>query len=918
MVLWRTISIAVVSTGLCLSARAEPVSFRADVVPILERHCLGCHAGASPKAELDLSSRDKLLAGGASGPGVVPGKAADSLLVRLVADKKMPPKKPLAPEQIAVLRRWVDEGAIWNGPVLMPPKAASAGRAGLDFWSLQPIRRPPVPTTADSDWSDNPIDAFIRAGLDRAGLSPNREADRRTLIRRVTMDLTGLWPSAEEVDGFVRDTAPTAYERLVDRLLASQAYGERWARHWLDVVRFAESHGYEMNTLRPNAWPYRDWVIRAFNRDLPFDRFVFEQLAGDQVPTADGLTAAATGFLVAGAHDLVGNETEEGKRQQRSDDLFDMVSTTSTAFLGLTAGCARCHDHKFDPISQRDFYALEAIFAGVQHGERPFGTRSENRREETARARQRLDELDRLIDARQPIARPIDDGKVSRPPVAVRRNVDRVEPVEARYVRLTVDATNNGSQPCIDELELFAPDFAGGNLALATAGARATASSELPNFTIHKTEHLNDGKVGNGGSWISNEPGRGWAQIELPRPATLALIVWGRDREEKYADRVPTRYRIEVSLDGKTWKTVAGSWDRGDGYKPDAEVLTLSTERTELQTRLAAADKVPMVYAGTFQTPLPTHLLRRGDVMQPGEVVSPAALTGIGASLNLSVTASDGDRRAALARWIAGPGNPLPARVMVNRVWHYHFGQGLARTPSDFGFNGDRPSHPELLDWLAAEYQANGGRLKPLHRLIVRSRTYRQSSFIDAAKSRVDADDRLLWRYPSRRIEAEAVRDSVLRASGSLVRSGGGPGYDLWTYSNYVTVFTAKKSLGPAEFRRMVYQFKPRTQQDGTFGAFDCPDATAVVPRRQRSTTALQALNLLNDEFMYRQADRFAGRLRATASSDEERVAAGFRIAFQRLPTDIEAARALSLVHGAGLSTFCRMLLNANEYLTLE
>ena len=913
-----TSGLLVVAGWAATAGAAEPVAFRRDVAPILEQHCAGCHAGPRAKGGFDLSTREKLLAGGADGVTVVPGKPADSPLVRLVADRKMPPKKPLPAEAAATLRRWVDEGAKWEGGALTPA-AAEGNRAGRDWWSLRPIRRPPVPAPADPSWTTNPIDAFVKAGLERAHLDANPEADRRTFVRRVTLDLTGLWPTPDEVDAFVADRSPDAYERLVDRLLASPAYGERWARHWLDVVRFAESHGYEMNTLRPNAWPYRDWAVRAFNRDRPYRQFVLEQLAGDTVPGADDLTAAATGFLVAGPHDLVGNQTEEGKRQQRSDDLFDMVSTTSTAFVGLTAGCARCHDHKFDPVTQKDFYALEAVFAGVEHGERPLRARTtDEQRRELAAVRERLAQLDRRIDAAEPEAAPKDAGTVTRPPVRARRNVERFAPAEAKFIRFTVEATNNGAQPCVDEIEVYAPDRSGGNLALASAGARASASSELPNFAIHKVEHLNDGRYGNGRSWISNEPGRGWAQIELPRTVRVGLVVWGRDREEKFTDRVPTRYRVEVSLDGHAWQTVAGSWDRGDGYRPAADVAKLRTERDTLAARLAALEKPPTVYAGTFRAPDPTYLLQRGDVMQRGEPVAPAAIAGIGPALSLSASSTDPERRRALADWIADPANPLPARVMVNRVWHYHFGRGLVRTPSDFGFNGDRPSHPELLDWLAAEFRANGGRLKPLHRLIVLSRAYRQSSRIVERKAAADADDRLLWRYPSRRIEAEAVRDNILQTTGSLVRSGGGPGYDLWAYSNYVTVFTPKAKLGPDEFRRMVYQFKPRTQQDGTFGAFDCPDATAAVPRRQTSTTALQALNLLNDEFMFAQADRFAARLKQAAADGAGQVAAAFRFAFQREPSPAEAAAAERLVRAAGLATFCRMLLNANELVTLE
>jgi hypothetical protein len=911
----RMIALTAIALSGATAWATDPISFRRDVAPVLQRHCVGCHSGPRPKSDFDLSTRDHLLAGGANGTTVVPGSANDSPLVRLVSEKKMPPKSPLVPEEIAVLQRWVDGGAVWEGGAL----AVEEKGRDRDLWSLRPIRRPRVPVPADESWTENPIDAFVKSSLERAGLKPNPEADRRTLIRRVSLDLTGLWPTPEEMDAFVYDPSPDAYERLVDRLLASPAYGERWARHWLDVVRFAESDGYEMNTLRSNAWPYRDWAIRAFSRDLPFRQFVLEQLAGDTIPDADDMSAAATGFLVAGPHDMVGNQTVQGMRQQRSDDLFDMVSTTSTAFLGLTAGCARCHDHKFDPIAQRDFYSLEAVFAGVEHADRPLpsGT-AEGRNREIASLRVRLAALDEQIDATEPEASPKDTGVTRRPPVSARRNVERLAPIEGRFVRITVEATNNGAQPCIDEIEIYAPDRKGGNLALATAGGRATASSELPNFAIHKIAHLNDGQYGNGRSWISNEAGHGWAQIELARPSRIGLIVWGRDRDEKFGDRVPTRYRITASSDGEIWQTVAGSWDRGPGFKPAIEVQALLAERSNVAAHLAGMSGPRIIYAGKFRQPDETHLLKRGDVMQPGEVVPPGAVAGIGRRLVLSPSSTGAERRKALADWIADPANPLPARVMVNRIWHYHFGRGIVPTPSDFGANGGRPSHPELLDWLASEFLANEGHLKPIHRLIVLSRTYRQSSLIDPKRSSVDAQNALLWRFSSRRIEAEAVRDNILQTTGALVRTGGGPGYHLWTYSNYVTVFTPKKVLGPEEFRRMVYQFKPRTQQDGTFGAFDCPDGTTATPRRQTSTTALQALNLLNDEFLFEQADRFAERLRGCSFDEMAEIATAFRLAFQRDPSPREVSAARELVQTAGLATFCRMLLNANELVTLE
>ncbi|HEY7315560.1 MAG TPA: DUF1549 domain-containing protein, partial [Gemmataceae bacterium] len=770
--------------GSVMAAESGP-SFEREIAPLLTSRCLKCHSGARAKGDLDLTRRERLLAGGASGTVVAPGKSADSLLYEYVRDKKMPPKQPLDEKEIELLRRWIDGGAHWKGPALRPLHF-DARRAGRDWWSLQPIRRPALPAVSRPAWVRTPLDAFILAGLDKQGLAPAPEADRRTYIRRVTLDLTGLLPTPEEIDAFVNDTSAEAHEKLVDRLLASPAYGERWARHWLDVVRFAESHGYEMNTLRPSAWPYRDYVIRAFNTDVPYPQFVREQLAGDAVKDGDVLTRAATGFLVGGPHDMVGNATPEGQLQQRMDDLFDMVSTTGAAFLGLTVGCARCHDHKFDPIAQKDFYSLQAVFTGVEHAEREIiAPGGEERRREIEIARAERDRLDRRIDALELSAGP-PGSTPARPPVQPRRNVERFAPIAARFVRFTVTATTDGTEPCIDELELYGPDAKAGNLGLASCGAKATASSVYPNNPLHRIEHVNDGRLGNGRSWISRERGRGWVRIELPKSVTLERIVWGRDREQKFRDRLPRDYRIEVSTDGESWKTVAGSWDR---YPPGQTVVAaeavskLIDQRRRLDERLTTLEKPERIYAGTFRTPDRTYILKRGDPMQKLEEAQPSALSQIGPRFTLRSGATEAERRLALTEWIAHADNPLPARVMVNRVWYGHFGQGLVRTPSDFGFNGDRPSHPELLDWLAKEYQTNGWRLKPLHRLIVLSSTYRQASRVNAKASAVDASNRLLWRYPPRRLEAEAIRDAMLQISGALDRRMGGPGYHLWEYS---------------------------------------------------------------------------------------------------------------------------------------
>ncbi len=781
-------------------------------------------------------------------------------------------------------------------------------------WSLRPVARPQVPAVVCIDWPRNAIDRFILARLERAGLRPAPEADRRTLIRRLALDLTGLPPTLEEVEAFVQDAAPDAYERLVERLLASPAYGERWARHWLDVVRYAESDGFETNLHRPNAWPYRDYVIAAFNGDKPYDRFVAEQLAGDALG-AD----AATGFLVAGAYDRVKSPDVVLTLQQRADELHDMVATTASTFLGLTVGCARCHDHKFDPISQTDYYALKAVFAGVQHGERPV-ERPDAAQERLARAaalRRELAEVERELDAAAPLAQP--DGSVGRrPSVNARRNVERFAPVMAKFVRFTVLATNN-LEPCIDELEVYAAGPDPHNVALASFGTKATASGTYPGSDLHKLEHVNDGRYGNDRSWISNEPGRGWVQLELPAPVRIDRIVWGRDREMKYKDRLATRYRIEVAAEpaghplAGRWAVVASSDDR----QPFGTSAPADARRADLEWRLRAAERPPAFYLGTFAAPEPTHRLHRGDPAQKREAVAPGGPGEVGPPLRLPADAPERERRLALGRWLTDPAHPLPARVMVNRLWHYHFGRGLVDTPSDFGRRGGRPSHPELLDWLAAEFVGGGWSLKHVHRLIVRSATYRQSSAANDRGRAADAQARLLWRYPPRRLEAEAIRDAVLAVSGALDRRMGGPGFDLFEPNdNYVKVYTPKRSFGPAEWRRLVYQSRPRMQPDDTFGAFDCPDGGQIAPTRTRSTTPLQALNLLNGAFVMQQAELFAERLRREAGDDvAAQVGRGFALAFGRAPSPEERDAAVRLVHEHGLAAFGRALFNANEFL---
>jgi len=941
----------------CLLGPAWPVAagegpassagdFNGAVAPLLVRSCLGCHNGSEAGGGLDLTRRETLLKGGDGGPAVVPGAADESYLLDRVAAGEMPPPgkaAPLTPEHVAALTAWVRSGAPWpNGRVLSPFEFTTERRAGLDWWSLKPPMRPHVPLTrlaagapaGPAAWMRTPIDAFIAQKLEANGLSPAPEAERATLLRRAKFDLLGLPPTPEEIDRFVADLAPNAYERLIDGLLASPHYGERWGRHWLDVVRFGESDGYETNKPRPNAWPYRDWVIAAFNDDLPYPRFVLEQLAGDQVG-AD----VATGFLVGGAHDVVGNQTLEGQLQQRTDDLNDMLAATSTAFLGLTAQCARCHDHKFDPITQRDYYALQAVFAGVTHGERDLKRPADDERlRGEPETRRQLATVDRELSAFEPLAQttPPFESAGRRPPVHHLGNIDRFRPTPARFVRFTALATND-SEPCLDELEVYTAGPSPRNVGLAAAGAKATASSVFANgaVAIHQLAHVHDGLYGNSHSWISAEAGTGWVQLELPALVEIERVAWARDREGAFSDRLPVRYKVEVAVEPNQWRLVAGGDDRRPyalGAPREADVPTetlpaddakhlaaLVARRQELLSRLPAA-ALQKVYAGAFGQAGPTHRLHRGDPMQPREAVVPGAITALGRPLELSADAPESQRRLALARWIGDEANPLAARVMVNRLWQYHFGQGLLATPSNFGFQGGLPTHPELLDWLASEFVARGWSVKAMHRLIMHSAVYRQAGRFDVSAAAVDAGDRLLWRYPPRRLEAELIRDAILAVSGRLDRTPGGPGYDPFEpNTNYVHVYTPKTVFGPAEWRRMVYQQQARMQPDSTFGAFDCPDASQAMPKRNISTTALQALNLLNSPFVARQAEFFAERLVSEAGTDSAaQIRRAFRLAFGREPEADELAAAGALIARHGPAAFCRAVFNANEFLYVD
>jgi len=900
------------------STQAAEVDFARDIAPLLEQRCLRCHNDETRKAGLSLASREAALKGGESGPALEPGKPGGSLLIDMIAGEKplMPAQgEKLSAEQVKLVEAWIVAGAPWPAERTLVERAPQR----RDWWSLQPIRRPALPAVKDTAWPLNAIDHFILAALEKKGLKPSPPADRRVLLRRLSLDTWGVLPSSAEVQRFATDANLLAYEQLVEQRSTSLLFGQRYARHWLDVVRFAETHGFEMNNERPNAWPYRDFVISAFQHDKPYDQFLREQFVGDALGNEIG-----TGFLVAGAWDQVRSPDPVLSANQRADELHDMVSVASATFLGLTVGCARCHDHKFDPVPQTDYYALKAIFEGVQHGERELmSPTSPDRVAHIARLQSERNELDKQLRALESLAQP-DQTAPRRKAVVASTNYDRIAPVEAQFVRFTALATNS-VEPCLDELEVLSADD-GRNVGLAKQGTTATASGTYEGNPKHQLAHINDGRYGNDFSWISNEVGRGWVQLKLAKPERIGSFRWGRDQlpEPKYHDRVAIEYKIETSLDGATWTTVASSSDRATKDKPQAadapELAALLAKGQAIDQEIASTSVATKAYVGKMQTPGATHRFHRGDPLQPREPIAPRALSAIDIPFDLPANATEPQRRLALANWLVDARQPLTARVIVNRLWQWHFGEGLVDTPSDFGVNGSRPTHPELLDWLADELIRSGWSLRHIHRLILTSATYQQASAAREEGLAIDASSRLLWRFPPRRLEAEALRDTMLQTSGALDLTAGGPGFSPFEpNANYVRVYTPKQKFAAADFRRMIYMTKVRMQVDPTFGAFDCPDGGQVAPKRSRSTTPLQALNLLNSQLLLTQVEAFAARLvREAGEEPAAQVRHGFALAFQREPELAELSACVAAIQSEGLSVFCRALLNSNEFVFLD
>ncbi|MCA9174020.1 MAG: PSD1 domain-containing protein [Planctomycetales bacterium] len=924
--------IVLLTVHAAASLRAAEVDFKRDISPILEERCWGCHSEDEQEAGLRLDRRARMLRGGDSGlPAVVPGHPEKSYLIEVIKhldpDVKMPPDEERIPDrEIDLFVRWIKEGANWPGQM------EATLDEETDLWSFKPVERPVVPNQPANEKSSNPVDAFLLATLNEHGLSYSRPADPRALLRRVSIVLTGLPPTPEEVDEFLsafEKNPREAYEKAVDELLDSPHFGERWAQHWLDVIRWAETNGSESNLYRKNAWIYRDYVIRSFNQDTPYDQFLREQVAGDFNGVGE-----ATGFLVAGPHvpaATVGREPA-AIRQARSDRLDEIMQTVGASVLGITVGCARCHNHKFDPITARDYYSMTAVFQDVE-----FGSRHPEYSPEHP-MRQRGAALWKQIAAERQKLRP--QGGWEENWGAYREL--HFKPVTTKAIRVRFKM----AKVFLDELEVLGTAGLNRNLALASLGTQVSGFPEQGFETRNPIQRLNDGQYGTM-IWraeTGKDEERPWVQFDFAQPETINRLRLSNNREyfyeTDYLDRKPNlpRYEFDVEVlqeDGE-WQPWVGTWAvlRASQGSPAMEarpvnkkLLEQHPERkkslNEIQRLIALlAEEGPRPsFVGRFIEPAVTHVLLRGSPENPRDEVTPAGPASLGGELGLTSETPGPKRRAAFAGWLASADNPLTARVMVNRIWHHVFGAGLVSTTSDFGHAGAAPSHPELLDWLAAEFvsptvtDGPAWSMKSIIRLLVLSDAFRQSSEPNDAGIAADTDARLLWRYPPKRIEAEVIRDSILLASGNLDRSIGGRSYRIHNEKKTYAQWEVVDNHGRETWRRMIYQERMRRVDDQLFTAFDFPDCGQVRPRRPVSTTPLQALNLLNSEFVIDQTQRIAARAINESGGDTTRaIDRCFNLLLGRAPSATERDACLALAKTNDLPLVCRALINSNEF----
>lgn len=885
-----SIILAMVATGsivALLSAQAPApstpptqVSFARDIQPILERSCWNCHSADLQLADLDLSTREAALRGGEHGAALVPGNAEQSRLYRMVAGLEsitMPMEGPkLTPTEISTFKTWIEQGAQWDAApaAAKAAPAASSDRgaapasalAALENMELTPEQRnywafklpvqAELPQVASPDLS-NPVDRSLESVRAKKGLIAAPRADRRTLIRRAYLDLIGLPPTPAQVRAFVEDGSVDAWERVTDSLLASPHYGERWGRHWLDVARYADSNGFEQDYDRPNAYRYRDYVVKSFNQDKPYNQFLREQIAGDELDWKTYETMIATGFLRAGPRVLF---REKDNPERRWDYVEDLIATVGRGVLGLTVNCARCHNHKFDPIAQKDYYSLAAAINGWVELQVPLAPRAQA--EAYTRANKDIEaKLDALRDQIAKIEKPY-------------RDTLRAEYIKKEY-------------PENVQRAVFKPE------AERTPGEQLLATQVLTGGgggTPEQIEKLMTPAERAQKKELSTQI----AAIEKQRPAPLPMV--------------------EIVTDGDWRFAPKGNGDETIGCP---------------KCRLPPPDRPNGTFLhegpGRYEPP-PTHFLIRGDPDSKGSLMKPGfiAVATYG-NPPTEIPRPDGrtsGRRLALAEWIASPQNPLTARVIVNRVWYHHFGRGIVATVDNFGKMGEQPTHPELLDWLAVEFMKRGWSIKQLHRLIMTSEAYQMASVFDhGGNLNKDPQNQFLWRFRPQRLDAEIIRDNMLAVSGSINLTIGGPAIFPHVPKEILDTEKVKgrwenQPDGPAVWRRSIYVYQRRSLPFPMFETFDHPDMNLSAGQRNMSTVPTQALTLLNNPFVLRQAELLAQRILIEAPDDPvKQIDLGYEYALARPATDLERSLALETVKNKSLVDFTHVLLNLSEFL---
>jgi len=966
------------------SAKVE--FFEQNVVPILREHCFSCHSHdheINGNLALDFASGWKV--GGDRGPAIVPGDPGRSLLLQAVRgdvpDLKMPPEESLTAEQISILQQWIEDGA------LDPRVHAAPATQPEPWWSYLPIQTLRPPSTLSSG---HPIDAFLHDKVQAAGLISNQAADRRTLLRRLMIDLHGLLPTTAELEAFEHDTSPDAYERLVDRLLSSPRYGERWSRYWFDWIHFADTHGFEHDVMRIHAWPYRDYVIQSLNDDVPWDRWIQEQLAVDALfPNRTDLTPAL-GFLAAGPWD----HSTAATAQTTFDyiDRDEMVTQVSSVLLSTTVHCSRCHNHKFDPIPQTDYYAMQAVFAGIGRGNVPFDRDADigARRQAALKLRQAAESRDAsqllTINLQKMVAQW--EQKIGQQPT-------HWSPLQEEIV-LTLEGTEmkvlddhvllaTGPKPATEtcivtgrtdltsvtgiRLQLFRDDA----FPMGGPGRNDNGNLHLNEFLV---EHLREGSATptriaitqatadfDQTGWtvahaIDGDPKTAWgifpevgkdhvAVFQFAAPIALGpkdkLIV--QLRQLHGGSHTIGKFRLSLSSDNNPQQAllpqeVATALAIPRDQRSHIEQIALAAfvaKQHALQT-LQALPPPSYVYASApkfesltesafyapWSTPKKVHLLKRGDIAKPAEEAVPGALSCLShgpSRFDSHTLPNESQRRIELAHWITHPDNPLFWRSIVNRLWQHHFGRGIVDTPNDFGRMGSLPTHPELLDWLATELKRNDGSLKHIHRLIVTSEAYQRDSVQHPEASSVDPDNRLIWRGPSGRLDAETFRDSLLFLSQSLDQQTGGPAVQWFKLGPGIQItpsvdYNNFDWTQPPAHRRTIYRFVYRGIQDPFMEALDFPDAAQLTPTRTPTASPLQALALWNHDFVLYSANALAEHCRRQQANDV--VGCAFQTLYLRQPTEKERLASTEFIAQYDLAALIRVMINSNEFLTFR